>query len=68
MTKIKDITNYLESWAPLAYQETYDNCGLLVGDPTRPVQGVLICLDITENVLQEAKEKNCNLIMKGTKL
>ncbi|OJW70326.1 MAG: Nif3-like dinuclear metal center hexameric protein [Candidatus Amoebophilus sp. 36-38] len=63
MTKIKDITNYLESWAPLAYQEPYDNCGLLVGDPTTTVKGILICLDITENVLQEAKEKNCNLII-----
>lgn len=63
MTKIKDITNYLESWAPLAYQETYDNAGLLVGDPTTVVSGILICLDITESILKEAKEKNCNLII-----
>lgn len=63
MIQVKDIINYLEEWAPLAYQETYDNSGLILGDSTAIVTGVLICLDITEAVLQEAKERNCNLIV-----
>jgi dinuclear metal center YbgI/SA1388 family protein len=63
MIKIKDITNYLEQWAPLAYQEAYDNSGLLLGDLNNLVNGILICLDITEDILKEAKEKNCNLII-----
>lgn len=63
MIQVKDIINYLEEWAPLAYQETYDNAGLILGDSTAIVTGVLICLDITEAILQEAKERNCNLII-----
>ena len=63
MTRIKDIVAYLEQVAPLAYQEDYDNAGLLVGEASVPVTGVLICLDITEAVLQEAKAKACNLII-----
>ncbi len=63
MPPIKDITNYLEQIAPLAYQEDYDNAGLLVGDATAAVSGILICLEVTEAVLQEAQSKGCNLII-----
>ncbi|MCU0318388.1 MAG: Nif3-like dinuclear metal center hexameric protein [Amoebophilaceae bacterium] len=63
MVKIRDIVGYLEHVAPLAYQEDYDNAGLIIGDPSVPVEGVLTCLDITELVLNEAKERNCNLII-----
>ena len=63
MIRIKDVVAYLEQVAPLAYQEAYDNAGLLVGEATTPVTGALICLDITEAVLQEAKVKACNLII-----
>src|SRR3569623_1196084 len=63
MIRIKDVVNYLEQIAPLAYQEDYDNAGLAIGDPSVPVTGVLICLDITEPLLDEAKAKNCNLIV-----
>lgn len=48
---------------PVALQESYDNCGLQVGDPTRPVTGVLCCVDITEEVLYEAKQKGCNVVI-----
>ncbi len=61
--KIQDVINYLEGWAPLAYQEPYDNAGLLVGDGNSEVAGVLVCLDSTEAVIEEAKKKNCNLIV-----
>lgn len=63
MTQIKDVVAYLEQVAPLAYQEDYDNGGLVVGEADVTVTGVLISVDITEAVLQEAKAKACNLII-----
>lgn len=61
--KIKDVASYLESWAPRAYQESYDNSGLLVGDPESPVKGILVSLDCTEAIVQEAVERGCNMIV-----
>ncbi|MBV6647816.1 MAG: Nif3-like dinuclear metal center hexameric protein [Cyclobacteriaceae bacterium] len=61
--KIKDITNYLEQWAPTAYQESYDNSGLLVGDSSAEVLKVLITLDVTEEVIEESIQQGCNLIV-----
>jgi dinuclear metal center YbgI/SA1388 family protein len=61
--KIKDIVNFLESWAPPSLQESYDNSGLLIGDHSDEVSQVLITLDITEPVIDEAIEENCNLII-----
>ncbi len=63
MIKIKDIVQYLEAMAPLAYQEDYDNAGLLTGSGDTPVTGVLIALDCTEGVVQEAKNKGCNMVI-----
>ncbi len=63
MTKIKEITTYLESIAPIAYQENYDNSGLLVGDPNAEVTNILITLDVTEAVVQEAIDTGANLII-----
>ena len=61
--KIKEITSYLEEIAPLAYQENYDNCGLIVGDENTVVNGVLITLDCTEAIVAEAIETGCNLVI-----
>ena len=60
---IKDVTTYLEEIAPRSYQEDYDNSGLLTGAPSAEVKGVLVTLDCTESVLDEAIEKNCNLVV-----
>ncbi|RMF26405.1 MAG: Nif3-like dinuclear metal center hexameric protein [Bacteroidetes bacterium] len=60
---IRQVCEYLESIAPRALQESYDNAGLLVGDPEAPVEGVLVCLDSTEAVVEEARERGCNLIV-----
>ncbi len=60
---VKDITNYLENIAPLSLQESYDNSGLLIGSPISNVSNVLITLDVTESVINEAANKNCNLII-----
>lgn len=63
MTKVSDITSYLEKIAPIALQESYDNAGLLTGNKTTEVTGILITLDITEEVVDEAIRSNCNLIV-----
>lgn len=54
---------FLEDKAPLALQENYDNCGLLVGEPDTEISGILVSLDMTEAVLEEAMAKKCNLIV-----
>lgn len=60
---ISDITDYLETLAPLSYQESYDNAGLLTGSLTQEITGILITLDCTEAVVEEAIERGCNLIV-----
>jgi len=60
---IKDITNHLEELAPLHYAEDFDNVGLLVGSYTTKVTGLLVTIDTLENVVDEAIEKKCNLIV-----
>ena len=61
--KIKEITQFLEGIAPLNYQESYDNSGLIVGDENTQVTSVLICLDSVEAVIEEAIANDCNLII-----
>ncbi|MDD3876085.1 MAG: Nif3-like dinuclear metal center hexameric protein [Bacteroidales bacterium] len=61
--QIKDVTNFIESFAPLNIQESYDNCGLITGKFENEVSKVLIALDLTEEVMQEAINKNCNMII-----
>ena len=61
--QVKDIVGVLEAFAPPVYQEGYDNCGLQVGNPADAVTGVLLTLDITEAVLDEAIARNCNLVV-----
>jgi dinuclear metal center YbgI/SA1388 family protein len=60
---IKQITDFLESYAPLQYQESYDNCGLIVGDDKTEIKGALIALDCTEAVIDEAIATGCNLVI-----
>ena len=61
--KLRELCRKLEEWAPLAYQESYDNSGLIVGDPEQVLKGVLVSLDCLENVVEEAKKRNCNVIV-----
>ncbi|MCA5006593.1 Nif3-like dinuclear metal center hexameric protein [Sphingobacterium bovistauri] len=61
--KIKEITSYLETIAPLAYQESYDNSGLIVGHPNDEVSKALISLDCTEEIVDEAIAKGCDIII-----
>jgi len=61
--KINEILKSLEAFAPRSLQESYDNAGLLVGNSEINCTGILISLDVTEAVVEEALEKNCNLIV-----
>jgi len=61
--KIQDITSFLESIAPPALQESYDNAGLLTGNLSWDCTGSIITLDVNEAVVLEAVENNCNLII-----
>jgi len=61
--QVKDIVKLFEEFAPLSLQESYDNSGFLVGDKNSEITGVLLAIDITENVVNEAIEHNCNLII-----
>lgn len=61
--KIKEIIQHLDQIAPLAYAEDFDNVGLLVGNQEEDITNVLVTLDTTEEVVQEAIDKNCNLII-----
>ena len=61
--QIKQITQYIESLAPLAFQESYDNAGLIIGNPEDEITGALITLDVTEEILDEAISQNLNLVI-----
>ncbi|WP_210464754.1 Nif3-like dinuclear metal center hexameric protein [Rufibacter roseolus] len=63
MTKIKEVVQMLERYAPPAYQESYDNALLQIGDPETTLTGVLLTLDCTLEVVQEAVDRGCNLIV-----
>lgn len=61
--KVKDISALIESIAPLQFQENYDNAGLIVGHPDDEITGVMLSLDVTEQVIDEAVRNNCNLVL-----
>lgn len=61
--KVKEVINALEKLAPLAYQESYDNCGLQIGNAEMDLTGVLVSLDVTETIVEEAINRNCNMIV-----
>ena len=61
--KLFEISNYLDTRVPLNLQESYDNCGLLVGNHDMEISSVLICLDCTETVIDEALKNQHNLII-----
>ena len=61
--KIESILAYFERVAPLSSAEEWDNVGLLCGSKEREITNVLLALDITSDVVREAKEKGCELIL-----
>jgi len=61
--RIRDIVSSIEQIAPMSYQESYDNSGLIVGDYNQEVSGVVICLDVIESVVEEAIQLGANMII-----
>lgn len=61
--QVKEITTFIENLAPIAYQESYDNAGLIIGSPNDEITGVLVTLDVTEAVVDEAVRLNLNMIV-----
>lgn len=60
---VRDIAEAIEKVAPLQWQDDFDNAGLQVGDGQQPVSAVLVCLDVTEDILVEAAKKGCSLVV-----
>lgn len=63
MIKVKEIAGAIEAFAPRSLQESYDNAGLQVGNPEMTVSAVLLCLDVTPEILEEARRRQCNMIV-----
>lgn len=63
MPTVKDIAAVIEEFAPIQLQESYDNSGLQIGNPGMKVSAALLCLDVTEATLAEAKARRCNMII-----
>ena len=63
MTTIKDILEFFEEFAPVDTAMNFDNCGLLIGSKNKPVNRVLVALDITNEVVDEADRLGAELII-----
>ena len=63
MMKVKEIYDYLDSFAPFSSQEEWDRCGLSVGSLDADVRTVVVALDVTKSVIAFAKEKNAELVL-----
>ncbi len=61
--KVKEVYEFLDSYAPFAQQDEFDNSGLLIGDENSTVKGICLCLDITNAVIKEAVSHRANLII-----
>lgn len=63
MATVREVIQVIEGFAPLSYQESYDNSGLQIGDKGCKVMGILLCIDVTEDVVEEAVNIGANLII-----
>jgi dinuclear metal center YbgI/SA1388 family protein len=61
--QVKEIIDAIEAFAPPMYQESYDNSGLQLGNPSDEVTGVLISLDVTEEIVEDAISRGCNMVV-----
>lgn len=61
--KISEIISLIEEVAPISLQESYDNAGMQVGDKTQEATGALLCIDVTEDVIDEAIQQGINLVI-----
>lgn len=60
---VRDITNAIEEFAPLSLQEKWDNSGLVIGSPEDAVTGVMVGFDCTVELIEEALQRGCNMVV-----
>ena len=60
---LKDLLSVLDETASPSLAESWDNVGLMAGDPGIEVTGVLVALDLTEEILAEAEDRGCNVVV-----
>ena len=63
---IREVTDVIERFAPLAWQESYDNAGLIVGRPDDEVHRALLAVDVTDEVMAEAEREGCDMVICNT--
>ena len=63
MVTVRDVYDYIDSFAPFSTQLDFDNSGLLVGDPDRPVQKIAVFLDVTHDTVRDAAECGADLMV-----
>ncbi len=63
MFSVQDLTDFFESQFHFELQEQYDNSGLIIGNTAEEVKSVLVCLNVTHEVIDEAKARACNVIV-----
>lgn len=61
--KLREIADFFNELAPFKLQESYDNSGIQIGSPEKEIKGALLCIDVSEEVLQEAVSNNLNLVI-----
>lgn len=61
--KIREILHIIEQLAPIPLQESFDNSGVQIGDVNQEAKGAILCIDVTESVVDEAISMGCNLII-----
>ena len=61
--QVKEVIDAIETFAPLAWQEEWDNSGIQVGNAAQSLTGIVVCVDVTEEAIDTALEKGCNLIL-----
>ncbi|MGC9194901.1 MAG: Nif3-like dinuclear metal center hexameric protein [Syntrophobacteraceae bacterium] len=63
MVRVKEILGWIDSLAPFRFAESWDNCGLQVGNPQASITGLLVALDPSSPVLAEARERGCQCVV-----
>ncbi|MDY0038948.1 MAG: Nif3-like dinuclear metal center hexameric protein [Desulforhabdus sp.] len=63
MTRVKDIYNWIDEYAPFRYAQSWDQCGLQAGDPEAAVERVLVALDPSSETIREARERRCECLV-----
>ncbi len=63
MSSVKDLVKFIEEIFPPQIQEDYDNSGLITGNINKKINGILLTIDLDENIIDEAIEKKCNMII-----